>query len=104
MTCNIVEFLVHLGLLYFMTLFCDLGFQGVCYALLISNALNCLDMYLLLYCNCKKLYNSATYVSLQRAHFRNCAPYLKVAIPAAFMTLVEWLVYDLLLILVVPLG
>lgn len=104
MLCNIMEFIVHIGLLYFMTIVWDLGFNGVCYALMISNALNCLDMYLLLYCNCNKIYNSKTSIPLSRAHFRNCMPYLKVAIPAALMTLVEWLVYDLLLILVVPLG
>ncbi len=104
MISNVAEFLVHLGLLYLMTSVWQLGFDGVCFALLATNALNCIDMYFILFCNCKNIYNPQTYVTLRRQHFHNCSSYLRVAIPAAFMTLVEWLVYDLLLILVVPLG
>ena len=102
MLCNILELVVHITLLYLMTVVWGFGFQGVCYATVISQALNCFDMYFLLYCNCR--YEPLTFEPIQRSHFRNCQGYIRVAIPAAIQTAAEWLVYDLLVILVVPLG
>lgn len=82
----------------------DLGFEGVCYSILIINCINFCDMYLIILCNCRNVYNSETRIKCSRSQFHTTSLYIKTAIPAAFMMMVEWLVYDMLLIFVAPLG
>ncbi len=76
----------------------------MCYAVLISNVINFLNVYLIIIINCRKVYNRQTRIQCSRSQFKTTTLYLKAGIPAAFMVMVEWLVYDMLLIFVGPLG
>ena len=96
--------MIHLLLLYILTELCNLGFDGVCYAVLASNLLNFCNVYAILWINCRKVYTQATLQPCKRAHFRHTCIFLKTGVPAALMVLVEWLVYDILVVLTVPLG